>query len=132
MAGVWVGDFALYNGYLEQWLQRYVPPGRASLSFGLILSITILGVTISTGLLLGLALLNWKASLKLAASTTIASVVAALVTFIILDRLGIRVGSGNASMPKVAAASTMVAALAGGVVLGVVFTHYVRAKASKQ
>ena len=131
MAGIWVGYSVLYNGHLEQWLQRYIPPSRTPLGFGLILCITVLCVTISTGLLLGLALLNWKASLKLAASTGIASVVAALVTYIILDRLGIRVGSGNASMPKVTAASTMVAALSGGAVLGVVFTRYVRAKFSK-
>jgi len=133
MAGVRVGDYTLYNAFLDQWIQGHVPLSLSlHLRFGLILSFTVLCVTVSTGLLLGSALKNWKASLMLATSTGLASVVAAIVTCIILDRLGIRIGSGHLSMPKVAAASTMVAALAGGAVLGVVFTHYVRAKSSKQ
>jgi len=99
--------------------------------FGLILGMTVLGVTVSTGLLLGLALMAWKASLMLAVSTGLASVLAALVTLVILDEFGIRVGSGNAAMPKVAAAGTLAAALAGGAMLGVVFSRYVRAASSK-
>ncbi len=132
MAGVRVGDFAHYHGWLDQWVQ-----GHASIDlslhvrFGLILGINVLCVTVSTGLLLGFALMNWKAGVVLAASTGLASVLAALVTFIILDRLGIRVGSGNAAMPKVTAAGTMAAALAGGAILGVVFSRYVRAESSK-
>ncbi len=132
MAGVRVGDFALYNGFLDNWVQGHAPPDISlEVRFGLILGITVLGVTVSTSLLLGLALLNWKASLILAASTGLASVLAALVTLIILDKLGIRVGSGNIAMPKVAAAGTMVVALAGGAMLGVVFSRYVRAGSSK-
>jgi hypothetical protein len=132
MVGVRAGDFALYHGWLDQWVQGHAPPDISlHVRFGLILGITVLCVTISTGLLLGLALMNWKASLVLAASTGLASVLAALVTLIILDGLGIRVGSGNAAMPKVAAAGTMAAALAGGAVLGVVFSRYVREGASK-
>lgn len=132
MAGVRMGDFALYNGLLDQWVQGHAPPDLSlHVRFGLILGITVLCVTVSTGLLLGLALMNWKASLMLAASTGLASVLAALVTLIILDGLGIRVGSGNAAMPKVTAAGTMAAALAGGAMLGVVFSRYVRAGSSK-
>jgi hypothetical protein len=132
MAGVRVGDFDLYNGWLDHWVQGHAPPDLAvHVRFALILGITVLGVTVSTGLLLGLALMNWKASLMLAASTGLASVLAALVTLFILDRMGIRVGSGNAAMPKVAAAGTLAAALAGGGMLGVVFSRYVRAGSSK-
>ncbi len=131
-AGVRVGDFALYNGFLDQWVQGHAPPDLSlHARFGLILGITVLCVTVSTGLLLGLVLMNWKASLMLATSTGLTSVLAALVTLIILDRLGIRVGSGNAAMPKVAAAGTMAAALVGGIMLGVVFSRYVRAESSK-
>ena len=127
MAGVRVGDFALYHGWLEQWVQGHAPPDISlHVRFGLILGITVLCVTVSTSLLLGLALMNWKASLMLAANTGLVSVLAALLTLIILDRLGIRVGSGNAAMPKVAAVSTMAAALAGGAILGVGFCRYVR------
>jgi hypothetical protein len=132
MAGVWVGDFALYHGFLEPWVQGHAPVALPlNLLFWLILSINVLCVTVSTSLLLGLALMNWKASLMLAASTGLASVVAALVTLIILDGLGMRVGSGHLSMPKLTAASTMIASLAGGTVLGVVFARYVRVESSK-
>jgi hypothetical protein len=127
MVGVHVGDFALYHGWLDQWVQGHAPPDLSlHVRFGLILGITVLCVTVSTSLLLGLALMNWKASLILAASTGLVSVLAALLTLIILDRLGIRVGSGNAAMPKATAASTMAAALAGGTILGVGFNRYVR------
>src|SRR5215213_10815296 len=127
MVGVHVGDFALYHGWLDQWVQGYAPPDLSlHVRFGLILGITVLCVTVSTSLLLGLALMNWKASLMLAANTGLVSVLAALLTLIILDRLGIRIGSGNAAMPKAAAVSTMAAALAGGTILGVGFSRYVR------
>ncbi len=132
MAGVRVGDLALYNGWLDQWVQGHAPPDISlQVRFGLMLGITVLCVTVSTGLLLGLALINWKASLMLAASTGLVSVLAALLTLIILDQLGIRVGGGNAAMPKAAAAGTMSAALAGGAMLGVMFSRYVRAGSSK-
>jgi hypothetical protein len=127
MAGVRVGDFALYHGWLDQWVQGHAPPDLSlHVRFGLILGISVLCVTVSIGLFLGLALMNWKASLILAASTGLISVLAALLSLIILDRLGIRVGSGNAAMPKAAAVSTMAAALAGGAILGVRFSRYVR------
>jgi hypothetical protein len=74
---------------------------------------------VSIGLLLGFVLVNWKASLILAGSTGLVSVIAALITLFILGELGIRVGNGNAAMPKVTAAATMAAALAGGAILGV-------------
>ena len=132
MAGVRVGDMVLYGGWLDLWVQGHAPPDLAvHVRFGLVLGITVLCVTVSTGLLLGLAIMNWKASLMLAARTGLASVLAALVTLMILDGLGIRVGSGNAAMPKVAAAGTLAAALAGGAMLGVVFSRYVRAGSSK-
>jgi hypothetical protein len=132
MAGVCVGDFALYNGFLDQWVQGHAPPDISlNVRFGLILGIIVLCVTMSTGLLLGFALRNWKASLMLAGSTGLASVLAALTPLMILDRIGVRVGSGNAAMPKVAAVGIMAAALAGGAMLGVTFSHYIRAGFSK-
>ena len=94
--------------------------------FELILGVTVLCVTVSTGLLLGLVLMNWKASLTLAGSTGLTSVVAAMVTLMILYGLGVRIGSGNVAMPKATAATTMAAALAGGAILGVIFSRYVR------
>src|SRR5688572_668543 len=110
MAGVWAGNFALYHGWLDQWVQVHAPPGLSlHVRFGLILGINVLFVTISTGLLLGIALMNWKASLMLAASTGLVSVLAVSITLMILGGLGVRVGNGNAAMPKVTAAATMTA-----------------------
>ncbi len=133
MVGVRVGNFALYNGFLDQWVQVHAPPDISlNIRFGLILIITVLCVTVSTGLLLGLVLMNWRAILILAAGTGLAATLAALATLIILDRLGIRVGSGNMAMPKAAAAGTLAAALSGGAMLGMVFSRYVRAKFLQQ
>jgi hypothetical protein len=132
MAGVRVGDLALYHGWLDQWVQGHTPADLSlPVRFGLILGITVLCVTMSTGLFLGLVLMNWKASLILAVSTGLASVIAALVTLMILDSLGIRVGSGNVAMPRATAASTMAAALSGGAALGVMFSSYVSRLSSK-
>jgi len=131
IVSVRVGELALYDGWLEQWVQGHAPVDLSlHIRFGLILCITVLCMTGSMGLLLGLALRNWKASLVLAVSTSLLSVLAALVTIVILDRLGIRVGTGNAAMPKVAAMSTMTAALAGGATLGVLFSRSVRVASS--
>ena len=122
-----VGTFILYSVLLTERFQEQIPAGVSSHArFGIILALAVLSVTVSTGLLLGFALVNWKASLVLAASTALASVLAVLITVFILGELGIRVGSGNAAMPKVTAAVTMAAALSGGAVLGVLFRRYVR------
>jgi hypothetical protein len=125
--GVRLGTFALYHGWLTAWLLAHIP-GDVSrpVQFSIILVSGVLCVTVSTGLFLGFVLRNWKASLMLAASTGLVSVLAALVTMFILGELGIRVGSGNVAMPKVTAAATMAAALAGGSILGVMFSRYVR------
>jgi hypothetical protein len=121
-----VGTFILYSILLTERLQEQIPAGVSSHArFGIILALAVLSVTVSTGLLLGFALVNWKASLVLAASTALASVLAVLITVFILGELGIRVGSGNAAMPRVTATATMAAALSGGAVLGILFRRYV-------
>jgi hypothetical protein len=125
--GVRMGTFALYHGLLSEWfLEHIAPDASMHVRFGIILAIAVLSVSVSTGLLLGLVLVNWKASLMLAVSTGLASVLAALITLFILGELGIRVGGGNAAMPKVTAVATMASALAGGAILGVMFSRYVR------
>jgi uncharacterized membrane protein len=127
MLGVRLGTFTLYHGLLSEWfLEHIAPDASMHVRFGIILAIAVLCVTVSTGLLLGFVLVNWKASLILAGSTGFVSVIAALITLFILGELGIRVGTGNAAMPKVTAAATMAAALAGGAILGVMFSRYVR------
>jgi hypothetical protein len=133
MAGVWAGNFALYHGWLPEWILALAPRGFSPpVQLRMILAVNVLSVTISTGLLLGLTLRSWKASLMLAGSTGAAATLAAVVTLMILDGLGIRVGSGHAAMPKVTAAATMAAALAGGAILGVMFSRYARAGFSQE
>jgi hypothetical protein len=122
-----VGTFVLYSVLLTERFQERIPVGVSiHARFGIILALAVLSVAVSTGLLLGLVLVNWKASLVLAASTALASVLAVLITVFILGEFGIRVGSGNAAMPKVTAAATMLAALSGGAVLGIMFSRYAR------
>ena len=133
MAGFWLGDFALYHGWLPEGLPALFPGGLAPpVQFGLVLAMTVLSVTVCTGVLLGFTLMSWKASLILAISTGSAATLAAVVTLIILDGFGIRVGSGNAAMPKATAVATMAAALTGGVVLGVAFSRYARTGLSEK
>lgn len=86
----------------------------------------ILSVTFCTGLFHGLILRNWKAALTLALTTSFVSVIASVLTFIVLDQFGVRVGTGNAAMPKVTAICSMVTAILGGMVLGVGFTQFAR------
>ena len=125
--GVQLGTFTLYHGLLsEGFLGHIAPDASMHVRFGIILAITVLCVTVSMGLLLGFVLMNWKASLILAGSTGLVSLIAVLITLFILGEVGIRVGSGNAAMPKVTAAATLAAALAGGAILGVMFSRYVR------
>lgn len=132
MAGVWLGDFALYHGLLPEWVLALTPRGLSPpVQFGAILAIAVLSVTVGTGVLLGFTLMSWKASLMLAVSTGSAATLAAVVTLIILDGLGVRVGSGNAAMPKATAVATMAAAVAGGAVLGVMFSRYSRTRSSQ-
>ena len=131
MAGIFMGDWLLYNGWLDQVIQGHAMGLPVYVRFWMVLAGCVMIETASTGLALGLVLRNWKAGLALSATTMLVSVCAALITIVILDRAGLRVGSGNAAMPKAAAAGTMSAAIAGGAVLGVLFRQYVRAKLSQ-
>jgi hypothetical protein len=85
----------------------------------------------ATGLALGLVLRSGKASLLLAAASGVASVIAVIAANLILDGVGLRVGHGNLAMPKLTAVGTMAAAIAGGTLLGVLFTWYHRKERSE-
>ena len=131
IAGIFIGEWLLYDGWLDLVIQGHTQSLPVYVRFWMVLAGCVMIETASTGLALGLVLRNWKAGLALSAITMLVSVCAALITVVILDRAGLRVGSGNAAMPKAAAAGTMSAAIAGGAVLGVLFRHYVRAKLSQ-
>ena len=126
LAGVFIGQAPIDR--LDGWIQQSPPlyGWPVHVRFAVFLSLSVLCVAMATGLALGLVLRNGKASLILAAASGLVSVIAILVADIILDMLGIRVGHGNLAMPKLTAVGTMAAAIAGGTVLGILFTYYYR------
>jgi hypothetical protein len=93
--------------------------------FAIHLSGLVLSITFCTGLAHGLILPKWKAALALALSTGLVSVLVTILIYFILDRLGIRVGTGTAAMPKVTAICTMIAGITGGIMLGSGFSRFV-------
>jgi hypothetical protein len=122
MTGVFMGKAPI--DWLDVRLQRPFWGWPIHMRFALFLSASILCVAIATGLALGLVLRNGKASLILATASGLASVIAVIAANLILDGVGLRVGYGNLAMPKLTAVGTMAAAVAGGTVLGVLFTRY--------
>ena len=126
MAGVFIGKAPIE--WLDGWIQRTPAPygWPVHIRFAVFLSLSVLCVAMSTGLAISLILRSWKASLILTMGSGLASVIAVIVADIILDMLGIRVGHGNLAIPKLTAVGTMAAAIAGGTVLGVLFTRYYR------
>jgi hypothetical protein len=91
----------------------------AASMIGLIGSVTFL-----VGLAYGLILRSLKAALTLGFITSFSSVLVLLLTIFVFDRWGLRVGTGNLAMVKVTVVDLITAALAGGMVLGVGFTHF--------
>jgi hypothetical protein len=82
-------------------------------------------VTLFVGLGYGLVLCDLKAALIIGMTTSIVAVVALLITIIIFDRLGLRVGTGNLAMVRVTVLDLITSALAGGAMLGVEFSRFV-------
>ncbi len=122
LAGILVGELPI--DWLDLRIQQPFWGWPVHMRFALFLGASVFCVALTTGLALGLLLRNAKASLILAAASSVVSVLAVIAVDLILDRLGIRVGHGNLAMPKITAVGTMAAAIAGGTILGVLFTHY--------
>ena len=81
-------------------------------------------VTLFVGLAYGLILRSIKAALVIGFSTSLISILTLLLTIIVFDQFGIRVGTGNFAMSKVTVASMLTSAITGGMVLGIGFTKY--------
>jgi hypothetical protein len=122
--GVFAGQLPMLDGKLDSMLQRFAFP--VHVRFGFVLGIAVFSVMICTGLAMGLVLRSWKAALRLAGSSGFLSALGSIAVFLIMDRIGIRVGSGNYAMLKVTSVGIMTAAIIGGAVLGVVFGKYIR------
>lgn len=85
----------------------------------------VAGTTLSVGLTYGLILRDLKAGLVMAFVTTLAAVLALLLTIIAFDQLEVRVGgSVPFAMSKVTTLSLLAAAIAGGAALGVTFSRF--------
>ena len=109
---------------LDGWAQGHLPGAPVHVVFAMFLSGIVFSVTACIGLAYGLILRSWKAALMLALSAGISTVLITLLAIILLDHWGIRVGTGDAAMPKVSAVCTLVSALIGGVMLGTGFCWF--------
>jgi len=89
----------------------------------------VASATLCVGLAYGFILRSVKAAIILAFTTSLASVLTLLLTIILFDQFGIRVGDMVPfAMSKVTSVSLMTSAIAGGMVLGVGFSHHVKTK----
>jgi hypothetical protein len=84
------------------------------------------GVTLFVGVAYGIVLQNIKAMLILGFATSLVSVLTLLLTIIVFDQFGIRVGTGNFAMSKVTVASLLTSAMSGGASLGGLFRRFVK------
>jgi hypothetical protein len=86
----------------------------------------VAGTTLCVGSFYGLILRSMKATLNMAFTTSLVSVLALLLTISMFDQLGIRVGGTvPLAMSKVTVAGLLAAAIAGGMTLGVSFSRFV-------
>ena len=88
-------------------------------------------VTACVGLAYGVILRNIKAALTMAFTTSLVSTLTLLLTIIVIDQFGIRVGGTvHLAMSKVTVTSLLTSAITGGMVLGVGFSRFAREKRS--
>jgi hypothetical protein len=125
LLGTYVGRWSPLT-HLDGWAQGHMSGAPVHVVFAIFLSGFIFSVTACIGLVYGLLLRSWKAALTLPLTTSLLSVLATVLTIILLDQWGIRVGTAIVAMPKVAAVCTLVSAVIGGVVLGVEFSWFVQ------
>ena len=113
---------------LDGILYNYRPDLPVYLNYAASMVGLIGSVTLFVGLGYGLILKSVKAALAIGLTTSLVSVFVLLLTIIIYDRLGIRVGTGNFAMPRVTVVDLITSAMAGGMVLGVGFSWFVKTK----
>ena len=93
----------------------------------------VMSTTICVGVAYGLILRNIRASLILAFTTSLVSAITLLLTIIVFDRFGIRVGGTvSLAMSKVTVTGLLMSAITGGVLLGVGFNHFAENNRIKQ
>jgi hypothetical protein len=124
VAGIFAGWFSPLSN-LDAWLSEGTP-------IHVVYAVAMCGlvgtVTFCVGLAYGFVLRSLKAALRIAFTTSLVSVVAMLLTITLFEQMGLRVGTGNFAMSKVTVASLLASAVLGGMVLGVEFSRFVRAR----
>ena len=114
----WFSPLANVDGILYE----YRPSLPIHLNYAAAMVGLIGGFTFFVGLAYGIILRSIKAALTMAFTTSLVSVLTLLLTIIVFDQFGIRVGTGNFAMSKVTVAGLLMSAITGGTVLGVGFT----------
>lgn len=118
----WFSPFANVDGILYV----YRPSLPIHLNYAAAMAGLVGAVTLFVGLAYGIILRSIKAALTMAFTTSFISVLTLLLTIIVFDQFGIRVGTGNFAMSKVTVANLLTSAIAGGMVLGTEFSRFVR------
>lgn len=121
MLGIIAGWFSPLSN-LDAW---FVEGASVNAIHAIAIGGIIFSVTSSVGLAYGLILRNWRAALTMGFTTSLVSVLAFLLTILLFDQFGVRVGGGNFAMSKVTSAGLMMAAIMGGAILGVGFSWFV-------
>jgi hypothetical protein len=123
----WFSPLANVDGILYE----YFPTLPIHLNYAGAMVGLIGGVTLFVGLAYGIVLRNIKAALTIGSTTSCASILTLLLTIAVFDQFGIRVGTGNFAMSKVTVASLLTSAIAGGIILGIGFSRFVRQEHAK-
>jgi hypothetical protein len=86
----------------------------------------IASVTICVGLAYGLILRNIKAALSMALGTSFVSVIVFLITVMLFEQSSIYVGITPFAMSRITATGMLTSAIAGGMMLGVLFRRFIK------
>jgi hypothetical protein len=124
----WFSPLANIDGILY----NYRPDLPIHLNYAAAMAGVVGSVTLFVGLAYGLVLRNINAALWMGVTSCLISVFTLLLTIFIFDRFGIRVGTGNFAMSKVTVTGLLTSAITGGMVLGLIFSHFVAETKSQQ
>lgn len=120
--GIIIGWFSPLSN-MDAWFNEGTP---VHLVYAVAMCGIVSSATLCVGLAYGFVLRSGKAALILAFTTSLVSVLTILLTIVLFDRFGIRVGGTvPLAMSKVTSVSLMTSALTGGTVLGVGFSRFV-------
>ena len=125
--GIIIGWFSPLSN-MDAWFNEGTP---IHLVYAVAMCGIVSSATLCVGLAYGFVLRSGKAALILAFTTSLVSVLTLLLTIVLFDQFGIRVGGTvPLAMSKVTSVSLMTSAITGGMVLGVGFSRFVEDKKS--